>query len=106
VSWTAFLVAGDGRFAIARHTESRTEMLLPFAAHEAIHRRGEKTVTNHLRVEVESDSVRFLSNGARLASLPRSAVPADGHVGLELGEGANVHVIDVDVTRRLLRRKS
>jgi hypothetical protein len=102
--WTAFLVAGDGRFAIAKQVGSATQMVLPWAAHDAVLRRADKTVTNRLRVELEPDSVRFLVNGARLATLARSAVSSDGHVGLQFEEGLNVHVIDVDVTRRLLGR--
>lgn len=103
-SWQAFLVDGDGRFSIVRATATGREPLVPWTANDAILRRGKETVTNQLRVAVEPDSVRFLANGKRVGAVARSALQPDGQFGLRLDAGINVHVTNVDVTRRLLKR--
>ena len=52
-------------------------------------------------VRAEPDSVRFHVNGERIAAWPRSAMPLDGVTGFRIGEGVNLHITNLDVTRRL-----
>ena len=103
-AWTAFLVSGAGQFSVVKHSAGKSEVLLPWTANAAILRRDTTTATNRLRVWSEPDSVRFVINGTHVGSLPRAAVSADGVFGLRFDSGINVHVTNVDITRRLLKR--
>jgi hypothetical protein len=103
-AWTALLVTADGRFGVFRRGASGREALVDWTPNDAVTRRGAEPVTNQLRVAVEPDSIRFLANGKRLGAIARSAVQPDGQYGLRLDAGSNVHVTNVDVTRRLLKR--
>lgn len=103
-TWTAFLVSGAGQFAVVTHSAGKVEVLVPWTANAAVLRRDTTTVTNRLRVWAEPDSVRFVVNGTRVGALPRAAVTAEGAFGLRFDSGMNVHVTNVDITRRLLKR--
>jgi hypothetical protein len=103
-TWSAFLLSADGRFTVVRHSSAGDERLIAWTSADTIRKLGAETVTNQLRVAVETDSVRFLVNGRVLSALPRTALRPDGQFGLRLDPGINVHVTNVDVTRRLLRR--
>jgi hypothetical protein len=104
-TWNAFLLDATGRFSVVRRQGAAVDRLVEWTPHEAITRRGAEPVTNQVRVAVEPDSIRFLVNTRPVGALPRSATRTDGHFGLRLGEGINVHVTNVDVTRRLLKRR-
>lgn len=103
--WVAFVVSGDGRFAVVQHTPERTTLLVDWRSDESIVRRAKDVVTNRLRVAVEPDSVRFVVNQKQLAALSRALVQPDGLFGLRIDEGLNLHVTNVDIARRLLKRK-
>jgi len=103
-TWYAFLVSGEGRYCLVRHAAGATTLLLPWQAHDAIRARGRSTITNRLRVAVEPDSVRLIANGKPVATVPRAGLSPDGGFGLRLDGGLNVHVTNVDITRRLLKR--
>ena len=52
-------------------------------------------------VRAEPDSVRFLVNGVRVSAWPRAALQVDGSYGFRIGAGANLHITNLDLTRRL-----
>lgn len=104
-AWSAFLLSGSGRFAVVRHVAGKLEQVVPWTASDAIVKRDTSVITNRVRVWAEPDSVRFVVNGTRIAALPRTAVPPDGLFGLRLDDGINMHVTNVDLTKRLLKRK-
>jgi hypothetical protein len=102
--WTAFVVRADGGAAVLRHDGGRTQLLLPWTTHAAVVSRGanEKTMARNLvAVRAEPDSVRFVVNDIVLHTWPRSALSLDGHYGLRIGRAVNIHVTNLDVTRRL-----
>jgi len=103
-TWNAFLLSSDGRFSVVRRGASGEERLIAWTPSDTVRRPGTETVTNQLRVAAETDSVRFLVNGRAVAALARSALRAEGQFGLRLEQGINVHVTNVDIARRLLRR--
>lgn len=102
--WTAFLISGKGEFSVVRHTPAGATRLVEWRSHPSIVIKGTDVVTNRLRVAVERDSVRFVANGVQVGSLPRSAVEPDGLFGLRAEEQVNLHVTNVDVVTRLLKR--
>lgn len=52
-------------------------------------------------VRAEPDSVRFLVNDERIAAFARGAIDVDGAFGFRIGQGVNLHITNLDVTRRL-----
>lgn len=103
-TWSAFLLSPDGRFSVVRHSPTGTTRVVEWTTNEGILKRGAETVTNQLRVSVEPDSIRFLVNTKRVGAIARAATQPDGQFGLRLDAGINIHVTNVDVTRRLLKR--
>jgi hypothetical protein len=95
----------DRTILVVRRQGAAVDRLVEWTAHEAITRRGAEPATNQVRVAVEPDSIRFLVNARPVGALPRSATRTDGHLGLRLGEGINVHVTNVELARRLLKRR-
>lgn len=100
--WTAFVVRGDGSAAVMRHDAGTTTLLLPWAPHAAVKPKPSgATAKNYVTVRAEPDSVRFLVNGERIAVWPRSALEIDGAFGFRIGRGVNLHITNLDATRRL-----
>jgi hypothetical protein len=103
-TWNAFLLSYDGRFSVVRRGPSGEERLVAWTPSDTIRRPGTETVANQLRVAVERDSIRFSVNGRAVSALPRASLQPDGVFGLRLEQGINVHVTNVDIVRRLLKR--
>jgi hypothetical protein len=100
--WLAFVVRGDGRAAVIRSVAGERSMMLDWTAHAAVKARAAGgTAKNFVTVRAEPDSVRFVVNGERIAAWPRSAVVVDGAYGFRIGKGVNLHITNLDVTRRL-----
>lgn len=53
--------------------------------------------TNVLRVEIGSDSARFLANGVGIGAIARADLPKRAEVGFRMGEGLNMHVTIFDL---------
>lgn len=94
-----FLIRNDGSFLVKRRAGSGTETLEPWTKHEAIvvWDGTEQSAKNVLSVEVGTDRVRFLINGAEAASLRRDALTTDGIVGLRVNHSLNLHVSELVV---------
>jgi hypothetical protein len=101
-SWTAFVVRADGRAAVMRHEHGRTRMLLDWSAAEGVAGRDSAGWAQHrVQVRAEPDSVRFLINDKRVGAWPRTALVMDGSYGFRIGRAANLHITNLDLTRRL-----
>ena len=100
--WVAFVVRADGQVAVMRQRGSETTWLLPWRAHAAskVLVSG-ATAKNYVTVRAEPDSVRFVVNGERVAAFDRAAFAVDGSIGFRIGKGVNLHITNLDVTRRL-----
>ena len=102
-SYVAFVVRRDGSAAVERHEGAATTLMQPWTRHAAItpHPGGNDTVKHVLRVEAEATQVTFLVNGTKVLDVPRTPDLFDGTVGLRIGADLNLHVTNLDVTRRL-----
>lgn len=101
--YVAFLVRRDGSAAVERREGAAIALLQPWTRHAAItpHPGGSDTVKHVLRVEAESDVVSLLVNGTKVLDVPRTSGAFDGVVGLRIGTELNLHVTNLDVTRKL-----
>lgn len=100
--WTAFVVRADGQAAVIRSEGGATSMLMPWAAHAGVKARvAGASAKNIVTVRAEPDSVRFLVNGTRIAAWPASAFATDGAYGFRIGRAVNLHITNLDATRRL-----
>ncbi len=96
-SYVAFLVRGDGRYAIQHRDRGTWRPVVPWTAHEAVaRRRADGTARNVLTVDVRGGEATFAVNGARVhgpARLPSAA----GQLGLRIGDSVNVHVTRLSI---------
>jgi len=100
--WIAFVVRADGEVAVMRQRGRETTWLLPWRAHAAskVLVPG-ATAKNYVTVRAEPDSVRFVVNGERVAAFDRAVLEVDGAIGFRIGKGVNLHITNLDVTRRM-----
>lgn len=102
--YTYFVIRHTGEFMIGRRRGGRVETVVEWTAHPAIVTwagKGEAgTAKNILSIEVADAAVRFLVNGAALRSLAQEGIDVDGTVGLRVGEGVNLHVSSLVVTKK------
>ena len=100
--WLAFVVRGDGQAAVIRSEAGQRSMLMDWTPYATVKPRASGgTAKNLVMVRAEPDSVRFVVNGERVAAWPRAAVAADGAFGFRIGRGVNLHITNLDLTRRL-----
>ena len=97
-----FLVREGGEFLVKRRDGERTEVVVPWSAHEAVaswaeRPTGEATARNVLAVEVAEDELRFSVNGEEVTRIPREGIVTDGRVGLRVNHHLNLHVSRLDV---------
>src|SRR5690606_12416967 len=101
-SWTGFLARPDGWAGVVRHENGAVVPVVGWAAVDSVPRAGGAgPVRAVLRVDAESDSIRFHVNGGLVASLPRATAAVDGMFGLRVGRGINAHVSRLDLIRHL-----
>lgn len=100
--WYAFVVRGDGSAAVMHRAGSETHMVMPWTKHLAVKARAaEATVTNVVQLRAEADSTHFLVNGVRVSAFARADLDVNGPFGLRVGKGVNLHITNLDLTRRL-----
>ncbi|MBL8996463.1 MAG: hypothetical protein JNL44_04015 [Gemmatimonadetes bacterium] len=100
--WTAFVVRGDGQAAVLERRDGAVHVLSAWTAQEKVVKRARgATAKNFVTVRAELDSVRFHVNGERIGAWPRSALRVDGAFGIRIGQGVNIHITNLDLTRRL-----
>jgi hypothetical protein len=101
-SWTAFVVRPDGTAGVIRRAAGVTSNLMPWSAHAAVAARDSTGFArNVVAVRAEPDSVRMFVNGTRVGAWARADLAVDGHFGLRIGQGVNIHVTNLDLKRRL-----
>jgi len=98
-AYVYFLLRRDGRFLIKQRSGKETAELVPWTEHPAIvkHDGSDRTAKNVIAIEVSADTVDFIVNGQKVASLPRAKVPTDGVVGLRINHHVNVHVTNLAI---------
>ncbi len=102
-SYTVFVVRRDGSFAVVRRAGTRTQVVVPWTAHDSVvaQPEGKEVIKNVLRVTVDPAVVIFAANGAELAVLPRGHVGTSGQFGFRIGSDVNLHASRLDLTLRL-----
>lgn len=101
-SWTAFTIRRDGKFTVRSQQAGTVTTLTEWTANDAVKPlAADGTVKNHVRVLAEPDSVRLFVNGTRVGTWNRGAVATDGIYGFRIGRGTNLHITNLDFTRRL-----
>ncbi|MDP1892502.1 MAG: hypothetical protein Q8K55_16575 [Gemmatimonadaceae bacterium] len=99
VSW--FVVRRDGQAAAFSSSNGQYQPLSDWASHEGLKPLAANgSVRTVVRVLAEPDSVRFFVDGVRIGAWARAALPADGVYGFRIGRGANMHITNLDITRR------
>lgn len=99
VSW--FVVRRDGQAGVFAFSDGQMRPISDWAPREGIKPlAADGTVRTVVRVLAEPDSVRYFVDGARVGAWPRSALPVDGVYGFRIGRGTNMHITNLDITRR------
>jgi len=89
--YTYLVVRGTGEYLVTVREGGATRAVVPWTANAAVPKQdGSGKATYRLAIQAGTDSVRFLVNGTRVASVARGAVPVDGIVGLRINH--NLHV--------------
>jgi hypothetical protein len=100
VSW--YVVRRDGRTAAYSSRAGQYQVHADWTSHDAVKPLAANgSVRTVVRVLAEPDSVRFFIDGARVGAWARGDLPVDGVYGFRIGRGANLHITNLDVTRRL-----
>ena len=101
--YEAFLVRRDGSAAVETREEGRATLLHGWTAHASIkpNQVGTVAVGNVLRVDAEAGAVSLFVNDTKVLEVPRTPSTFDGVVGLRIGADLNLHVTNLDITRRL-----
>jgi len=103
-SYSYFMIRRSGEFLLKRRSGDEFSVVTDWTAHPAIitwDGKGEAgTAKNIMAVEVGAERVRFFVNGQEVGSVARSAVDADGVVGLRVNHSLNLHVTRLDVLPR------
>lgn len=99
VSW--FVVRRDGKSAAYSSRAGVYQVLSDWASYDGVKPLAANgSVRTVVRVLAEPDSVRFFVDGARIGAWARAALPVDGVYGFRIGRGANLHITNLDITRR------
>ena len=98
-AYTYFLVAQDGSYIIRKRTGATVTDVQKTTSHAAVKRPdGSGRSTNALEVRVAGDTVSYLVNGTVVHTSPKSAVSADGSVGVRVNHQLDVVVEDFQVS--------
>ncbi|MDQ8153037.1 MAG: hypothetical protein P3B98_00120 [Gemmatimonadota bacterium] len=101
-SATAFVVRRDGQAAVHAFQGGQRRVVSDWASYEGVKPlEANGNARTLVRVLAEPDSVRFFVDGVRIGAWARGAMPVDGTFGFRIGRGANMHITNLDVTRRL-----
>ena len=97
------LVRGDGKFFIAHRAGPEVHQIVPWSDHAAVRKQDESgKQSNELVIQVTADTVHMLVNSQRVRSFARSEMHGfsmDGHVGLRVNHGLDVHVGALEVRK-------
>jgi hypothetical protein len=97
--YSYFMLRQGGEFLIKKRMGEDLPTLVDWTAHDAVNDLNDRgSSTNTLTVEADGDTVRFLVNGAEVATQPRSAVDTAGITGLRVTHLLNVHIDDISLS--------
>jgi hypothetical protein len=101
--YSAFVLRRDGQAAVMRRRGGQSTALAAWQRHEAIvpGKAGDEPVKNVLKVDVDAANVTLWVNAAKVLSVPRADVRADGRIGFRVGKDMNLHITTLNVTRKL-----
>lgn len=100
--WVAFVVRGNGTAAVMQRSGGETRLLMPWTEAASVRPRpAGDAITNVVQVRAEADSTQFLVNGTRVAAFGRGDIDVNGLFGFRVGPGVNLHITNLDITRRL-----
>lgn len=95
-----FVVRGTGEYLVRVREGAETRTVAAWTPNQAVPKQNAQgAATYDLAVQVRPDSVRFLVNNTAVASVPKSAVPTDGIVGLRINHNLHVRTGPVVVER-------
>jgi hypothetical protein len=99
---TAFLIRRDGQWSVRARRNGQITVVSDWRAHEAVKPlTADGMIRNQVRVLAEPDSVRLFVNAVRVGAWERRMVAVDGVFGFRVGRGTNMHITNLDHTRRL-----
>jgi CubicO group peptidase (beta-lactamase class C family) len=100
--YLAFVLRGDGQASVLSRRAGQTSTLADWTGHSAILKKhASDAVKNVIRVDVDAATLAMSVNGTRILEIPRKDLVTDGRFGLRAGNGMNLHVSSLNVTRRL-----
>lgn len=90
-TYTYLIVRGTGEYMVRVREGAATRTVVPWTANPVIPQQDARgRATYRLAIRAGADSVRFLVNGTAVGAAARSAVPADGIVGLRINHNLRV----------------
>lgn len=93
IKYTYFLLRQDGKYLIKRRTGEQTSNIVDWSDHASVKKAGsDGRMANALEIQVAGNMVRFLVNGAEVASRPRSEVDVEGIAGVRVNHNLDVHI--------------
>jgi hypothetical protein len=101
--YAAFVIRRDGSAAVLERRGGESKAVADWQRNAAIlpHDGGSDTVKNVVRVDVDAAAATMFVNGAKVLSVPRQQVPAEGRIGFRVGKDLNLHITTLNVTRKL-----
>jgi hypothetical protein len=106
-TYLAALLRRDGAVSVVRRTRGTETVLVPWTTNPAITPHpGEGVITNRLRVNASTDSLRVFVNDSSLARIPLGDAATDGHFGFRVGQRVNLHITILDHIRHLAPARS
>ena len=100
-AYTSLLLRKDGSASVMR-AGGGVAPIAGWAAVDGVEPHGGKDAEKHaFRIEAETATLTFLIDGTKVAAVPRAEGAADGHFGLRIGRGVNIHVVRLDFTQQL-----
>ncbi len=97
--YSYFMLRQGGEYLIKKRMGEDLPTLVDWTAHDAVNDLNDQGAsTNTLTVQADGDTVRFLVNGAEVATQPRSAVDTAGITGLRVTHLLNVHIDDISLS--------
>jgi hypothetical protein len=94
------LLRGDGSATVVRHGADGVSVLVPWMRHTAIRPAvADSVIYNRVQVRVDPDSVRIFVNDSAVVAITASRLPTESQFGLRVGDGMNMHIESLDLTR-------
>ena len=101
--YAAFVLRRDGSAAVLERRAGESKAIAEWRRNEAIlpHDGGKDTAKNVIRVDVDAAAATMFVNGAKVVSVSRQQVAAEGRIGFRVGKDLNLHITTLNVTRKL-----